>query len=187
MCVFCKVLLIPNFNFLREKYGDTLMKNELHGCWAIFRRLPTSTSSAIPMCHLGYISMCKSFRIAVIFRKPLNLTQTKKCQGRQPRGAQIFPGGLSPPPWLRACVDVLAPNYGAPNIRGHRWKKNCYFVPSKSFCYNEICYFVPSKSFRYNEICYFVPSKSFRSNEICYFVPSKCHSPSWMHWDWIGT
>ena len=24
MCVFCKVLLIPNFNFLREKYGDTL-------------------------------------------------------------------------------------------------------------------------------------------------------------------
>ena len=24
MCVFCKVLLMPNFNFLRQKYGDTL-------------------------------------------------------------------------------------------------------------------------------------------------------------------
>ena len=24
MCVFCKVLLIPNFNFLRETYEDTL-------------------------------------------------------------------------------------------------------------------------------------------------------------------
>ena len=56
--------------------------------------------------------MCKSFRIAVIFRKPLNLTQTKKCQGRQLRGAQIFPGGLSPPPprpppWLRACPSSI--------------------------------------------------------------------------------
>ena len=91
MCVtvFCKVLLIPNFNFLREKYGDTLMKNELHGCWAIFRRLPTS--SAIPIC----LPMCKSFRIAVIFRKPLNLTQTKKCQGRQPRRGLKWPWQLS--------------------------------------------------------------------------------------------
>ena len=49
------------------------------------------TSSAIPIC----LPMYKSFRIAVIFRKLLNLTQTKKCQGRQPRGAQICPGGLS--------------------------------------------------------------------------------------------
>ena len=100
MCVFCKVLLIPNFNFLREKYEDTLMKNELHGCWAIFRRLPTS--SAIPIC----LPMCKSFRIAVIFRKPLNLTQTQKCQGRQPRGAHIFPEVPPPrgygPAWAHA-------------------------------------------------------------------------------------
>ena len=42
-------------------------------------------------------------------------------------------------------------------------------------------------SFRSNEICYFVPSKSFRSNAICYFVPSKYHSPSWIHWVWVGT
>ena len=56
MCVFCKVLLIPNFNFLREKYGDTLFG----------------------------------------IKKTPNLTQTKKCQGRQLRGAQIFPGGEAP-------------------------------------------------------------------------------------------
>ena len=108
MCVFCKVLLIPNFNFLREKYGDTLMKN------AIFRRFPTS--SAIPIC----LPMCKSFRIAVIFRKPLNLTQPKKCQGSLRGGSNFSRGGLSPlvpPPWLRVCrgFNIIRDAWGGAN------------------------------------------------------------------------
>ena len=55
------------------------------------------------------------------------------------------------------------------------------------YCVWSCSYGAPKGTSVDKNVCYFVPSKSFRSNEICYFVPSRYHSPSWMHWDWVGT
>ena len=57
MCVFCKVLLIPYFNFLREKYGDT----EKWTSWMLgnFQTPPYKFSNS----HLSTSRpMCNSFR-----------------------------------------------------------------------------------------------------------------------------